>query len=174
MNQKVFVARLREARKEKGLTIQELADACGVSLSAMNRYVALTSQPTLEMACKIAQALGVSLDWLCGQEEKPGPPTMGLVLRVLSLLLTTTTVKLDHKIRGIMAADFVEDESGDSYIKINKKNLNNTIDFESWKKLLDLYDSQAIDYEMYSAWIEKKIEAVNRFHLPMDESDLPF
>lgn len=168
MNQEVFMARVKEAREKKKLTIQELADACGVSLSSMNRYVALTAQPSLDMACKIADALGVSLDWLCGQEEKQQPPSLGTVIGALSMLLTTKVI--DSK-TPTWAADFntteFSDGSTDTYIATHQENLSHHVAFESWQTLLNLYRSGEIDEEMYSAWVEKKIKECSHFRFPM-------
>jgi transcriptional regulator with XRE-family HTH domain len=64
-----FAARLVEARKQRGLTQQTLADEVGVHVSQERRYEAGASQPTLEVLAGLAVVLGVSLDWLVFGEE---------------------------------------------------------------------------------------------------------
>ena len=67
-----FAARLVEARKQRGLTQQALADEVGVHVSQERRYEAGASAPTLDVLANLAVVLGVSLDWLVfGEEGRP-------------------------------------------------------------------------------------------------------
>jgi len=59
-----FGKRLAEARRDKGMTQQELADKAGVHISHVQRIEAGTSQPTVEILKRLAEALQVSLDML--------------------------------------------------------------------------------------------------------------
>lgn len=62
----LFAARFKEAREKKNVTIKALLPKVGASSSAMNGYATGKTLPPLDVACKIAQELDVSLDWLCG------------------------------------------------------------------------------------------------------------
>lgn len=167
MNQKLFVTRMKEARERKKMTFKELADACGVSASAMNRYSIYGAQPGVEVVWQMAKVLGVSMDWLCGQEENHQPPSMGLVLRMLSILLTTETKD------GLSTwiADFDDDGGSKPRIIITQQNVNNAIDFRQWQTIIELCKVHAIDKEMYVAWIEKKIRDASHIELPMGEEE---
>ncbi|HVN97193.1 MAG TPA: helix-turn-helix transcriptional regulator [Syntrophorhabdaceae bacterium] len=59
-----FGRNLSSARKEKGLTQEELVRLSGVAISQIRRYEADKSSPTLDVVMKLAKALGVSLDEL--------------------------------------------------------------------------------------------------------------
>ena len=59
-----FGRNLASARKEKGLTQEDLVKISGVAISQIRRYEADKSSPTLHVAAKLAKALGVSLDEL--------------------------------------------------------------------------------------------------------------
>jgi len=59
-----FGRNLSSARKEKGLTQEELVRMSGVAISQIRRYEADKSSPTLDVVMKLAKALGVSLDEL--------------------------------------------------------------------------------------------------------------
>jgi transcriptional regulator with XRE-family HTH domain len=59
-----FGRNLSGARKEKGLTQEELVKISGVAISQIRRYEADKSSPTLHVATKLAKALGVSIDEL--------------------------------------------------------------------------------------------------------------
>lgn len=69
-----FSSRLKEARKKSGLSQKELADKVQVSQGTISAYEKGTgdkgSGPTIEKVARIAAALDVSLDWLCGADEQ--------------------------------------------------------------------------------------------------------
>lgn len=57
-------ARLREVRKEKKLTQQELADEAGLHLTYVGHLELGTYHPTVYVMWKLAKALGVSMNEL--------------------------------------------------------------------------------------------------------------
>ena len=58
-----FAFNLREERKKQGLSQEELADICGVSVHTIKRYESgTTKQGSLDAAYKIAAGLEKSLD----------------------------------------------------------------------------------------------------------------
>lgn len=65
-----FGERLMIERKRKGLTKQELSEICGIYKSAISRYESGETEPLLFSAMCIADALGVSIDYLVGREKK--------------------------------------------------------------------------------------------------------
>lgn len=62
----IFISRLDQARKEKGLTQRELANRVGVTEVSMSRYVNGARVPKEPIVVNIAKALGVSVDYLVG------------------------------------------------------------------------------------------------------------
>ena len=62
----IFISRLDQARKEKGLTQRELANRVGVTEVSMSRYVNGARVPKGPIVVNIAKALGVSVDYLLG------------------------------------------------------------------------------------------------------------
>ena len=62
----IFISRLDQARKEKGLTQRELAGRVGVTEVSMSRYVNGARVPKGPIVVNIAKALGVSVDYLVG------------------------------------------------------------------------------------------------------------
>ena len=62
----IFISRLDQARKEKGLTQRELANRVGVTEVSMSRYVNGARVPRGPIVVNIAKALGVSVDYLVG------------------------------------------------------------------------------------------------------------
>ena len=61
-----FGENLKQARKKKGMTQEELAKEVGVSKQVISAYEKQDRFPTLDNAAKIASTLSVSLDHLCG------------------------------------------------------------------------------------------------------------
>lgn len=66
---KDFGNRVIQARKEKGLSREELAKMIGTSGPIIGRYERGDMMPSVEIATKIADALEVSLDFLVGKSS---------------------------------------------------------------------------------------------------------
>jgi transcriptional regulator with XRE-family HTH domain len=58
--------RVRDLRKQRGWTLEQLSSACGVSRSMLSQIERDRANPTLGVAFRIAQAFGLSLDNLVG------------------------------------------------------------------------------------------------------------
>lgn len=64
-----FGERLSNIRKEKKMSQQELAKKVGIHANVLGRYERGEARPFIEMGVKLAQALGVSADYLLGNTE---------------------------------------------------------------------------------------------------------
>lgn len=177
MDKALFVSRLKEAKEKKGITIKELADQCGVSTSAINRYLAETSMPTLDVAINMSKALNVSLDWLCGLKSEVNTQyTTGLVLRMLSMMLTMPSMEYDTTGVKEYAAEFGIENGKVTFISVDQDKIPDVVDFETWSKLLDLCRNQTLNREVYDAWLEKKAAELDQITLPVSAPcpDWPF
>lgn len=67
MDAYLFPQRLRICRKRKGISCCVLSELCGLSTSTVARYENRERIPSIETAVELANALDVSLDWLCGR-----------------------------------------------------------------------------------------------------------
>lgn len=65
--------RIAELRKDRGLTIQQVADGIGVSNGTISRYEKGTREPKLETWVKLADFFGVSVSYLQGISENSEP-----------------------------------------------------------------------------------------------------
>ena len=63
----LFQERLRMCRKRKNISCSVLSELCGLSKNVVGRYESGSRMPTLSSAVELANALDVSLDWLCGR-----------------------------------------------------------------------------------------------------------
>lgn len=61
---------LKQLRKQNGFTQKQMAEQLGITISAYGNYELGQRQPTPEMLCKIADILGVSVDYLLGRENE--------------------------------------------------------------------------------------------------------
>lgn len=64
-----FGQRLHAERKRRGLTLKELGALTGVHFSAVGQYERGEHEPTVFSAACIAEALGLSLDYLSGRSN---------------------------------------------------------------------------------------------------------
>jgi len=62
----IFGERLTEARKKKGFSQEHLGELIGVDKRIISRYETGKTEPSIEVARKLADALNVSLDHLTG------------------------------------------------------------------------------------------------------------
>ena len=59
-----FAQRLKKARTEKGLSQTELGNLAGIHYTQIGRYENKGAQPSAEILSKLANALGVTSDFL--------------------------------------------------------------------------------------------------------------
>lgn len=62
--------RLKEIRKKKGLSLQQVADAVGLGNNTISRYETGKREPKLEMWQKLADIYGVSVPYLQGIDKE--------------------------------------------------------------------------------------------------------
>ena len=62
--------RVRELRRRRGLTLEELAGQSGVSRAMISKLERGEKNPTLVVAARLAEGLGVTLSHLAGMEER--------------------------------------------------------------------------------------------------------
>ena len=63
-----FGTKLQELRKEKGMTQEELANDLAITPQSVSKWENEQSTPDLDTLVKIAKILGVSCDYLLGNE----------------------------------------------------------------------------------------------------------
>jgi transcriptional regulator with XRE-family HTH domain len=62
--------RVRELRRGRGLTLEEIAERSGVSRAMISKLERGEKNPTLVVAAKLAEGFGVTLSQLVGMEER--------------------------------------------------------------------------------------------------------
>ena len=65
----ILAERLKQCRKSKNLTQQQVAIFCDITEKAYQNYELMTREPKLEILVKIADLYEVTLDYLVGREN---------------------------------------------------------------------------------------------------------
>ena len=91
--------RLRRVRKERGVTLTDLAERTGISKSTLSRLENGQRRPSLELLLPLAQAYGVPLDDLVGAPEV-GDPRIRLKPRSVN---GRTVLPLTRQPNGVQA-----------------------------------------------------------------------
>lgn len=83
-----FAERLRSAREAKGLSQKDLADKAGFQPSAISHFENEGRSPSFANLRKLADALGVTVDYLLGRDVEPktSGPVAEQIFRNLSQL----------------------------------------------------------------------------------------
>jgi transcriptional regulator with XRE-family HTH domain len=63
----IFAERIKEERKRRKLTQEDIAAQLGITRSAYTLYETGKTQPSLETAVKLADIFQISLDYLTGR-----------------------------------------------------------------------------------------------------------
>lgn len=70
MMREILAQRLRQCRKEQGLTQLQMSIYCDITEKAYQNYELMTREPKLEIMLKIADVLQVSIDYLVGRTDQ--------------------------------------------------------------------------------------------------------
>ena len=148
-----FAIRLKQARDEKRLTQKELADMVDIAQTTIGAYEKLEGAkiPSLEIAAKLAKALGVSLDWLAGLSNEKEGATKDVLdihcierpvrdyMRMLALLVEIGA--LQHPFDECALWFQQEEMQGflSALIKMRGLQKEEIIDFEQYAQWLDGY-----------------------------------
>ena len=77
----IMGAQIRALRKAKGLSLQQLSEACGLSIGLISQIERGLSSPSVKALRSVVEALGVTVAWLFHHGAAPLPEDDGLVLR---------------------------------------------------------------------------------------------
>lgn len=100
MSRKVYLARLREIREDRGIGIDEMVKALDVSLETYKSYETGATNPPFAKIVKIADMFGVSIDYLIGRDTN-GRMDATMLQACIYTGLSPQAVKGLHKSRGI-------------------------------------------------------------------------
>jgi len=73
MDNVLFSNILREMIGSRGISQKWLADEAGTTEATISRYISGKHQPEISIVVRIAKALRISVDYLCGLTDSPIP-----------------------------------------------------------------------------------------------------
>lgn len=97
-----FPQQLVKQRKDRVLTQQKLADAISIHVNQIKRYEAGTTQPTLEVLVKLANALHISLDNLVFGEDVTPEGKLKYQLEAIAELDQNDRVIIGEVLEGLI------------------------------------------------------------------------
>lgn len=129
-----IAARLRQLQTKQGLTLQEMADRCGLPKRSLENYMKPkdAQRPGVDALLGIADGLNVSIDWIVGRSEELGTPeftredyavfcqsaVLHVLIRILDAVKANPTGAIDveagrimgyelHEVAAVAMLDFV-------------------------------------------------------------------
>lgn len=162
-------SRIKELRKNLGLTQNQFAESLNISTVSISSYETGAKTPSLDMIINMAKTYNVSADWLIGLSEHKSlddiPQTLGDILKLLFKLQKYTHLEIFHNCENIDVSldpcDPCFQQMHFYEIAFISEVLNHYI--KEWEKMLNLYLAGTIDEEVYALWIEKTINKANNY-----------
>ncbi|MGN1379981.1 MAG: helix-turn-helix domain-containing protein [Bacilli bacterium] len=182
-NKGVFGGRILELRKKLKLSQDEFAKKTSISTQSISKYELGENVPGIDTVFKIANACNVSIDWLCGKEEKNSRIEQDISNDEEAL---RTIVKLGNYYGESFNFLFSDGHHCLSENEINRykdfdKNKMEIVFyiedsyvtqfFKEYMKLKELKDTGVINQDMFDTWVYSRIKDITK---PIDMSDLPF
>lgn len=172
----IFSQRILEVRKKTNLSQRELGDAAAVSAQAVSAYERGLQLPTLSAAADIAQALGVSLDYLVGLSDDPKAPVaprsdlpLSTVADVVDALAT-----LRRSLPGPCGTQEISIPEEDCYDPDDTTYTAAAFFFncpalagfvQAWNKMAQLYSNGILSREILESWYAGELDRLSKIHL---------
>lgn len=100
MSRKVYLARLRELREDRGIGMDEMVKDLDVSLETYKNYETGAATPPFAKIVQIADMFGVSVDYLIGRDTN-GRMDATMLQACIYTGLSPQAVRGLHKSRGV-------------------------------------------------------------------------
>lgn len=160
MNSDLFGVRLKEKREARGITQKALSEESGVNAANISSYEKGINKPSLEIACRLADALGVSLQSLVSDEYDINQKQKSVLTYSDIIVFFDTLIKCNTSNTDIEF--YIEELSDDldeclSSIEIRFGDIVFCMFVKKWRELRELLEKKTIDVEIYDAWLEKQI-----------------
>ena len=145
----VFAERLKGRRVRIGLTQRDFAQKAKIAPGTLSAYERGHKTPTVEVALRIADGLGVSLEWLCGRRDADAKTTASTYGELIH--------SLDRIVRSGLPVRLAVDEE-EATLTLRDETLSQL--FARWAPIIELLHGGTIDAEMYEPWLEKQIAEI--------------
>ena len=180
--------RLSALRREKGLTLRELAEQVGITAAALSNYEKGQKEPSLSYAKKLAQYYGVSLDYLCSGEKNAKVQdnrffTYGDIIRTLFALIAYTsggcgTERMDEHSSRIMLQAIGKTWKMETRVEHPRemdvsfilKDTRITEFFDVYMRLKQLVRTKQLPQSVCDDWYKNNLKAMDGIKLETGES----
>ncbi len=98
----IYGQRIKELRKERGISMMALAGAIGVSDTAVCKWENQTSEPKLSYIIRLAEFFNCSADYIIGRSDDLGAYVGQDDLTAEEKQLLSSFRTLDDKMRGLV------------------------------------------------------------------------
>ena len=160
-----FFQRMKEARVSKNISQRKLADLVSVAPASISAYEKGSKVPPVEVAYRIANVLGVSLDWLCGRDTSSKMKTLGDVAQALldacAALSEDPSIDAGFTIQRVEDKDFVDGKLVDGYTTRLQFDTSSPELTEFFDKLLHFQSILANESnvaELFQAWLASSMK----------------
>ena len=180
MENKLIASRIKELRTNKELTQTEFAESINTVQAALSAYERGDRTPSLDILICIAQKYDVSIDWLCGLNEKPNSSNkLSTYSDLFALFLELQDLtKLKTKFYKTMQLEDEDIPFSSSYtvasLEIDDSNVVSFID--EWIDILKICNKSASGQKLYTIWKKDILEQYNKpfEYKTHDSEELPF
>lgn len=155
----IFAMRMKEARVKKEISQAELSRITGIAPATLSSYEK-GKNPTIDKALNIANALGVSLDWLCGnnieESELEKVPFSEIAKMLISLL----------KINGIsyrISGPYCAVDAPLGYIDVYSEAMTNFL--SDYQRIQGILEDNSYPQYLKDGLIKTIIDKYNNFYL---------
>lgn len=193
-----YFERLKNARLAMNLSQRKLAELAKVAPASLNSYEKGDKKPSVDVAYRLAKILGVSLDWLFNEEMTEEQSSVnarseGDIARAIHILCASgiwSGVKMEAEpVEWELEGDANDEPEWVAFPKevfenvdqeyrkfdpngycgtIHITNYNLSSFIGGYQKLLELYKNKDIDWDMLSAWVNKKLVALDQIPIQHD------
>ena len=170
--QESISANIKEALTKIGKNQAWLARETGVKPQNISAYIRGISIPDLSTICRIADKLGVSIDWICGRnveaDDSEKEKTLGDIAREIMYMDNMTGVFFSSVTRTerkciSFKGEYPEYEDFDVEYPAIVFSYGNMCSFiKDWQKIKILKNSYTIDEELYQLWVDKHISDLDK------------
>ena len=165
MAELIFGERIKRIRENKKLTQREFAQMVGVTAATVNSWEKSGKFPSVDMAAKIADTFGVSLDWLCGRERPRKITNIGELMSTINEIVQAFSQHPHGQFALQMSSYTSKDGKMEYGGRIDFVAPEYFIIFTDWCRLLELYNSGVVIESVYNAWIKDRCSILEKYDL---------
>lgn len=150
---KELSARLKQARVSQNITQRQLAKMTDMTAATISAYENGVKNPCIENISRLATALNISLDWLCGGEanNKSEFKTYADVMAAFADALS--------------CIDFTFEDSASASLSIHATDELFAQFLSDFARMKSLLDSKNIDESIFKSWLDGQIQKYSKKEL---------